>query len=179
MAPTKSSNPINLQYFTRYPKGLYVPGGRIELGIRKSSHEWVVFINADATPAYDQWLKEMLSAAVADDKLGIVFKCQAPRPDCWPVYAHDYKRCFGPDRESHQWGHFFSMVSCAVKKSTWEVYLIREDLQYAEDDEWSRRISAAGLNIVFAEKSVAIHSHNYTVKEARASLWRYAGIEPS
>ena len=152
--------------FHQIPKGTYVPGVVLNWGISKATSEWVLFLNADATPADNQWLSEMLKAALADDNVGIVFGRQAPRSDCWPVYAHDYKRCFGPNRESHQWGHFFSMVSCAVKKTTWKQYPIREDLQYAEDDEWSRRISAAGLNIVFAEKSVAIHSHNYTMRQA-------------
>ena len=152
--------------FHQIPPGTYIPGVVLNWGIRKASHEWVVFLNADATPANNQWLGEMLKAALADENLGIVFGRQAPREDCWPVYAHDYKRCFGPNRESHLWGHFFSMVSCAVQKGVWEQYPIREDLQYAEDDEWSRRIADAGLNIVFAEKSVAIHSHNYTAKQA-------------
>ena len=159
----KSFNPAK---FHQIPKGTYVPGVVLNWGIRNASHEWVVFLNADACPADRNWLKELLKVGVASDNLGAVFGRQIPREDCWGVHAHDYKRCFGPNRDSDQWDHFFSMVSCATTKSIWQKEPIREDLQYAEDDEWSRRMKAAGMEIAFAEKSVAIHSHNYTPPQA-------------
>ena len=154
------------QIFHQIPKGTYVPGVVLNWGIRNARNEWVVFLNADACPADEHWLDELLKVAVETENLGAVFGRQIPRDDCWGVHAHDYKRCFGPDRDSDKWDHFFSMVSCATRKSIWEAYPFREDLQYAEDDEWSRRMKAEGLEIAFAEKSVAIHSHNYTAKQA-------------
>ncbi|MEM6910625.1 MAG: glycosyltransferase family A protein [Verrucomicrobiota bacterium] len=152
--------------FHQIPKGTYVPGVVLNWGMRQARHEWVVFLNADATPANPQWLRELLQAGANCPQLGAVFGRQIPREDCWGVHAHDYQRCFGPERESHEWDHFFSMVSCATTRSIWQEHPIREDLQYAEDDEWSRRMKAAGREIVFAEKSIAIHSHNYTAPQA-------------
>ena len=58
------------------------------------------------------------------------------------------------------------MVSCVAYKPTWETIPIREDLQYAEDDEWTRRLKNAGYEILLAGDSIAIHSHNYTPAEA-------------
>jgi rhamnosyltransferase len=142
--------------------GTYVPGKVLNQGFRLASNEWVVFLNSDATPANDQWLKELLQAAVDTPKLGAAFSRQIPRDDCEAVFAHDYDRCFGPNRESDKWDHFFSMVSCVAQKSVWEKHPIREDLQYAEDDEWTRRMKDAGLATVLVVESVAIHSHNYT-----------------
>jgi rhamnosyltransferase len=142
--------------------GTYVPGKVLNQGFRLASNEWVVFLNSDATPANDQWLKELLQAAVDTPKLGAAFSRQIPRDDCEAVFAHDYDRCFGPNRESDKWDHFFSMVSCVAQKSVWEQHPIREDLQYAEDDEWTRRMKDAGLATVLVVESVAIHSHNYT-----------------
>jgi rhamnosyltransferase len=78
------------------------------------------------------------------------------------VFAHDYDRCFGPERESEKWDHFFSMVSCVAQKSVWAQHPLREDLQYAEDDEWTRRMKDAGYATVLVVESVVIHSHNYT-----------------
>ncbi len=40
------------------------------------------------------------------------------------------------------------------------------DLQYAEDDEWSRRLKDHGWGVAFADRSIAIHSHNYTLRQA-------------
>ncbi len=144
----------------------YIPGVVLNRGMRESQGEWVVFLNSDGEPANRQWLSELLAAAKSQPKVGTAFSRQLPRPDCQAVFAHDYDRCFGPNRESVHWEHFFSMVSCVVNRRAWEEQPFREDLQYAEDDEWSRRLQSNGWAIVFAEKSLAIHSHNYTLKQA-------------
>ena len=144
----------------------YIPGVVLNRGMRESQGEWVVFLNSDGEPANPQWLSELLAAAQSLPKVGTAFSRQIPRPDCQAVYAHDYDRCFGPNRESRHWEHFFSMVSCIVNRQAWEEQPFREDLQYAEDDEWSRRLKANGWGVVFAEQSLAIHSHNYTLKQA-------------
>ena len=144
----------------------YVPGVVLNCGMREARSEWVVFLNSDAEPANRHWLSELLDATRSEAHLGAAFSRQVPRPDCKAVYARDYDRCFGPQRESVHWDHFFSMVSCIVKRSAWEQHPFREDLQYAEDDEWSRRLKTHGWEIAFAPDSVAIHSHNYTLREA-------------
>lgn len=144
----------------------YVPGRVLNRGMREARGDWVVFLNSDAEPADRRWLAELLAVARSDPKLGTVFSRQIPRPDCQAVYAHDYDRCFGPERESKAWDHFFSMVSCAVYRPAWEAQPFREDLQYAEDDEWSRRLKAHGWGVAFADRSIAIHSHNYTLRQA-------------
>ncbi len=99
-------------------------------------------------------------------RAGAIFGRQVPRPDCQAVYAHDYDRCFGVPRESAHWEHFFSMASSAVRRRAWEEQPFREDLQYSEDDEWSRRLMRNGIEVVYAEKSVVTHSHNYTLPQA-------------
>ncbi|WPJ96810.1 glycosyltransferase [Coraliomargarita algicola] len=142
--------------------GTYVPGKVLNQGFRLAQNEWVVFLNSDATPDNAQWLKQLLQAAVNTPRLGAAFSRQIPRNDCQAVFAHDYDRCFGPHRESDQWEHFFSMVSCVARKSVWKEYPIREDLQYAEDDEWTRRMKDAGYETLLVVESVVMHSHNYT-----------------
>lgn len=144
----------------------YIPGVVLNRGMRETDSDWVVFLNSDAEPADRWWLAELLGAVDGGGKVGAAFSRQIPRTDCRAVFAHDYDRCFGPERESASWDHFFSMVSCIVNRSAWEEHPFREDLQYAEDDEWSRRLKAHGWDVVYAEKSLAIHSHNYTLKQS-------------
>jgi len=123
-------------------------------------------LNSDAEPADARWLREMLIAAYSTPGAGAAFGRQIPRPGCQAVYAHDYERCFGRERQAKKWDHFFSMASSAVSREAWEQNPFREDLHYSEDDEWSRRLIDKGFAIAYAEKSVAIHSHNYTLDQA-------------
>ncbi len=150
----------------RIPLGTYVPGPVLNQGARESSHDWIVYLNADATPVGTDWLTNLLEPCLDDPKFGAAFSRQVPRPDCQAVFAHDYDRCFGPNRESVDWDHFFSMVSCVTHRSVLDKVPIREDLQYAEDDEWTRRLIDNGYHVLYAIESVAMHSHNYTLGQS-------------
>jgi len=148
------------------PLGTYVPGVVLNRGAAEATHDWIVYLNADATPVGADWLTELLKTCLTGPSFGAAFSRQIPRPDCQAVFAHDYDRCFGPRRESQHWEHFFSMVSSATHRSVLEKHPFREDLQYAEDDEWTRRLAAAGLTIPYASGSVVMHSHNYTLRQS-------------
>ena len=49
----------------------------------------------------------------------------------------------------------------------WSKRGFREDLQYAEDDEYTRWCREQGYSVVYVPESVAMHSHNYAPDEAR------------
>jgi rhamnosyltransferase len=153
------------------PLGTYVPGVVLNQGAREATHDWIVYLNADATPVGKNWLTALIEPCLGDPKFGAGFSRQIPRPDCKAVFAHDYDRCFGPDRDSKNWDHFFSMVSSITHRSVLDQHPIREDLQYAEDDEWTRRLAAAGFSIPYAIDSVVMHSHNYTIKQSYKRLF--------
>jgi rhamnosyltransferase len=146
--------------------GEYVPGVVLNRGMREAKSDWVIFLNSDCGPLNNRWLSEMLAVAESSPRAGTIFGRQVPRPGCRAVYAHDYDRCFGDGRESKNWDHFFSMANSAVRRAAWEQHPFREDLQYSEDDEWSRRLVKNGWDVVYAERSVVMHSHNYTLREA-------------
>lgn len=152
--------------FIEIPLGTYVPGVVLNQGAREASHDWIVYLNADAAPVDGSWLRNLLEPCLEAENFGAGFSRQVARPDSKAVFAHDYDRCFGPHRVSKDWEHFFSMVSSVTHRSVLEKHPIREDLQYAEDDEWTRRLGKEGLRIVFAEKSVVTHSHNYTLRQS-------------
>src|SRR5262249_25332397 len=82
------------------------------------------------------------------------------------VYASDYERCFGPQCESAQWEHFFSMVSSGVRKDVWSIRGFNDQFQYSEDDEFTRWCRSRGYEIQYVPESVVMHSHNYTPVQA-------------
>lgn len=153
------------QHFVQITPAEYNPSRVMNHGMRLARSEFGIFLNADATPQGPDWLGPLV-AALQDPRVAACFGRQIPRPDCQAVFACDYDRCFGPQRESAHWDHFFSMVSSGLRKDVWARRGFREDLQYAEDDEYTRWCRAQGLAVVYVPGSVAMHSHNYTPAQA-------------
>lgn len=143
----------------------YNPSRVMNHGMRLARAEFGIFLNADATPQGRQWLPPLV-AALRDRQTAAVFGRQIPRPGCAAVYAHDYERCFGVERESAHWEHFFSMVSSGLRKDIWAKRGFLETLQYSEDDEYTRWCRAQGYRVVYCPESVVMHSHNYSPQQA-------------
>ena len=152
-------------HFVQIQSSEYNPSRVMNQGMRLAQSEYGIFLNADATPQDENWLRPLVEA-LRDPAVGAVFGRQVPRPDCRAVFANDYDRCFGPNRESASWEHFFSMVSSGVRKDAWAKRGFLESLQYAEDDEFSKWLIEQGYEVRYCPDSVAIHSHNYTAAQA-------------
>ena len=140
-------------------------------GMQLARSEFGIFLNADATPQGNNWLRPLVML-LQDPKTAAVFGRQIPRPDCQAVYAHDYERCFGANRESTTWDHFFSMVSSGLRKDIWSQRGFLEKMQYSEDDEYTRWCRAQGYRVVYVPESVVMHSHNYTPQQAYQAQFR-------
>lgn len=152
-------------HFVQITPAEYNPSRVMNHGMRLARSEFGIFLNADATPQGTGWLRPLVTA-LQNPRTAACFGRQIPRPDCQAVFACDYERCFGPERESASWDHFFSMVSSGLRKDVWSRRGFREDLQYAEDDEYTRWCRAEKYDVVYVPESVAMHSHNYTAQQA-------------
>ena len=152
-------------HFVKITPKEYNPSRVMNQGMKLAKSEFGIFINADATPQGRNWLRPLVNA-LQNPKTAACFGRQIPRPDCQAVFANDYDRCFGPNRESANWEHFFSMVSSGLRKDVWAKRGFREDLQYAEDDEYTRWCKAQGYAVAYVPESVAMHSHNYTPEQS-------------
>jgi len=152
-------------HFVQITPQEYNPSRVMNQGMRLASTDIAIFLNADATPQGPGWLRPLVTALL-DPQVAACFGRQIPRPDCQAVFACDYDRCFGPERESARWDHFFSMVSSGLRKDIWSERGFREDLQYAEDDEYTRWCKERGYDIRYVPDSVAMHSHNYTAEQS-------------
>jgi rhamnosyltransferase len=160
----------------------YNPSRVMNQGMQLARHDLGIFLNADATPVDDNWLRPLVQA-LREPRTAAAFSRQVPRPDCRAVFAHDYDRCFGPQRESVHWDHFFSMVGSGIRRDAWQQRGFLEAMQYSEDEEYTRWCRAAGYRIAYCENSVVMHSHNYTprqaFKRAFGEAWACAAMRSS
>jgi rhamnosyltransferase len=153
------------RHFRQIQPQEYNPSRVMNWGMEQARSEFGIFLNADATPQGPHWLRPLVQA-LQNSQTAAVFGRQIPRPGCRAVYAFDYDRCFGPERESVHWDHFFSMVSSGLRKDIWAKRGFLEKMQYSEDDEYTRWCRAQGYQIVYCPDSVVMHSHNYTPAQA-------------
>jgi rhamnosyltransferase len=153
------------RHFLQITPQEYNPSRVLNRGIQLARAEYVVCVNADATPQGRHWLRPMVEA-LFDPRTAAVFGRQIPRPDCQAVFARDYETCFGAQRESSGWDHFFSMASSGLRKDVWAKRGFLEALQYSEDDEYTRWCKEQGYTVGYCPASVVMHSHNYTTPQA-------------
>jgi len=153
------------RHFIQIEPHEYNPSRVMNCGMQMARADYGIFLNADATPQDSNWLRPLVTA-LFDPQTAAVFGQQIPRPDCRAVFACDYARCFGPNRESDRWDHFFSMVSSGLRKDIWAKRGLLETMQYSEDDEYTRWCQAQGYRVAYVPESVVMHSHNYTPAQA-------------
>jgi len=143
----------------------YNPSRVMNCGMALAQSDFGIFLNADATPQGPDWLRP-LAAPLLDPTVAASFGRQIPRPGCRAVYRLDYERCFGRNRDSAGWDHFFSMVSSGLRKDVWSKRGFLEKMNFSEDDEYTRWCRAQGYRIVYCPDSLVMHSHNYTPEQA-------------
>ena len=154
------------RHFVQIQPHEYNPSRVMNRAMRLARAEFAIFLNADATPRGTGWLRPLVTG-LFDPGTAAVFGRQVPRPDCQAVYAADYERCFGAQRESARWDHFFSMVSSGIRKDIWSHRGFLEQMEFSEDDEYTRWCRAHCYRIGYIPGSVVMHSHNYTPEQAR------------
>ncbi|MGD9819256.1 MAG: glycosyltransferase family 2 protein [Desulfomonilaceae bacterium] len=147
------------------PKGTYIPGRVLNLGMELSSGSHVVFLNSDCTPQNSSWLENLLAGFGTDENVAAVFGRQIPRPDCKPLFAKDTEDTYGDGSRQKYWRHCFSMASSAISRAVWEKDRFNEHIQYSEDVDWTWRARQKGYSIKYVPESIVTHSHNYTLKQ--------------
>lgn len=153
--------------FETIPRGAYVPGRVLNLGMRATGGPVVVFLNSDCTPVEPTWLRQLV-APFADPAVCATFGRQDPRPGCPPLEAKDIAETYGDGRRQARWRHCFSMASSAIRRSVWESLRFDETLGYSEDVDWSWRARQRGGVIRYVPESRVLHSHGYTLRQAYA-----------
>ena len=112
------------------PKGSYIPGRALNLGMELTQGEFVVFLNSDCTPQNKSWLGKLLAGFNGSTGVAAVFGRQIPRPDCYPIFVKDTEDTYGDGSRQKYWKHCFSMASSAISRSVWESMRFSEKLRY-------------------------------------------------
>lgn len=140
------------------------------LGAREANGEYLVFLNADAIPANNKWLDNLLGGFAGDEKIAAVYSRHLPKAGCHLYMVRDLETVLPPKRIirteiKHHKFMSFSTVSAAIRREIWEVIPFDDQILIAEDQDWAKKIMDGGLKIVYEPNSEVYHSHNYSLKE--------------
>lgn len=179
------SQDSTLEIAKRYPiKIVEIPaqefghGRTRNLGAQMANGGIVVFLNADATPRNEDWLRSLVANFKNDEKIVGAYSYTYPRPDCNPLdarsiltdsylfdenkkvkYIESFFKSNQMDAEEKRKLISFHTISCVINKNI----LLKNpfaDIPFGEDLEWSRRMLENGFKLIYEPKSEVIHSHN-------------------
>ncbi len=169
-------------------------------GVEKCHGEHVLLMSADALPTREDWLEKILRN-FEDPKVAGVYCRQMPYDNARALIKRRIESYFGPrterivkslknpkdyeqmsPQEKFEFCAFDDVCSC-LRKNVWETYKY-DEVDFAEDLTWSRKVLLAGYKIVYEPEAMVIHSHNKTfLKESRdmykchRQLYRIFGLQ--
>jgi rhamnosyltransferase len=153
----------------------FLHGAARNLAAREGRGDILVFTTQDAFAADERWLERLCAPLRAESDVAGVYGRQIPHDDASPPERFFLDFLYGPQArvqraadESELSLHttLFSNVNSAIRRSIWERFPFADDLFFAEDQDWSRRVLLAGYAIRYEPEAAVRHSHVYTVSGA-------------
>lgn len=160
------------------PRQEFSWGRALNRGIAAASGDIVLLLSADAYPAHDQWIQEML-APFEDSHVAAVYGRQIPRPDAPIDEIVRLKKAFPSESHLCNSDTSISSVPCsnacaAIPKKRWHSVRFDEHSGGAEESAWMRQIIESGFSVMYNHKAIVFHSHKDTIIRnacRRLELW--------
>jgi len=149
--------------FLAIKPGTYFPGKVLNQAIEKVQTELIVFINSDVV-LLDSLALSRLVQPLDDDRTAAAYGRQIIRPEADLWVRHDYERAFTTSEDQPEWMHYSLPIAC-MKKSVWKLQRFYTDAWGSEDTHWGVNIKEKGYKIAYVKDAIAMHSHNYTLKQ--------------
>ena len=175
-----------LDIVSRYPcrifhieKGAFTYGRALNLGCREARGSLVVLLSAHALPASKGWLAAMLDP-FSDSAIAGVMGRELPQPDCNPFDRRGLLRRYqsGPAKDLNLDGGIgFGAANGAIRRQVWRMFPFDEELPYAEDLDWARRVLDAGYRLRYEPQAAAFHSHNESLSKISHRSYNEAAAE--
>lgn len=153
----------------------FLHGATRNLAARQAKGEVLVFTSQDAYAENHDWLDCLTRPLRDDDEVAGVYGRQVPHDDASPPERFFLEFLYGPEprlqRASTEGdlsmrSTLFSNVNSAIRREVWEQFPFSDDLFFAEDQDWARRVLMAGYAIRYEPAAAVRHSHVYTVRNA-------------
>jgi len=149
--------------FIEIESGTYFPGKVLNRAISESKTELIVFVNSDVV-LLDSYTIARLIEPLKEADIAASYGRQIARPEADLWVRHDYERAFSITGEQPDWMHY-SLPIAAMKKCAWIKQKFYTLAWGSEDTYWGVEIKEKGFKIAYVKDAIAMHSHNYTLKQ--------------
>jgi glycosyltransferase involved in cell wall biosynthesis len=152
------------------------------LGAERTSADLILFLTQDAVPV-PGWLAAHREAFGLDPCVGAVYGPHLPRADTTPMIARELTEFFAgfapngrPVVQGADDPVFLSNVNASYARACWEQIRF-DDVPYAEDQAFARKLLAAGWTKVYHPGAAVEHAHDYgPVEFMRRYFDEYRGL---
>ena len=153
----------------------FLHGATRNRAAQEAKGDVLVFTSQDAYPADEHWLARLVASLDPDESLAGAYGRQIPHEDATPPERFFLDFLYGPEPrlqraaapvELSMRTTLFSNVNSAIRREVWAEFPFADDLFFAEDQDWARRVLLAGYGIRYEPAAAVRHSHTYTVTSA-------------
>jgi rhamnosyltransferase len=153
----------------------FLHGATRNIAAEQAKGEVLVFTSQDAYAADEHWLAQIAGAVRNDKNLAGVYGRQIPHAGASPPERFFLDFLYGPDPRIQRAAGpaelslkttLFSNVNSAIRRDVWEQFPFADDIFFAEDQDWARRVLLAGYTIAYEPRAAVRHSHSYTIAAA-------------
>ena len=142
----------------------FLPGKAINLGVRKSSGDYIVCISAHCLPTDQRWLEKLLESLNFTDKnkttnIVAAYGRQLPLKSTSELNKRDLFNTFGLDNRIQFKDFFFHNANSIIKKNYLEEFPFSNTLTNVEDRVWAKQVIDSGLQIGYSADATVYHFH--------------------
>lgn len=137
----------------------FLPGLALNMGIRKSSGEYIVCLSAHCVPKNTDWLTKLFDNFSDNPNLAGVYGRQLPVSFTDSIDKRDLLITFGRDKRLQVKDYFFHNANSILRRDVWNQFPFDEKVTNIEDRIWGKQVTENGYQIIYDPEPSVYHHH--------------------
>jgi len=137
----------------------YLPGKALNLGIKNSSGDYLIFLSAHCIPSNKEWLEKLIEAVDQDQNIAGAYGRQLPFYSTPPDDKRDLMLTFPLEAKIQELDHMFHNANSIIKRKFLHDTPIDETVTNIEDRVWAKQIIDKGYKIAYTPDACVHHHH--------------------
>ena len=148
----------------------YFPGNALNIGIEKTSADFIVLISSHCIPTNSRWLENLIKPLIEDELIAGAYGRQLPSKESKPNDLRDLYTIFGSESQLQIDDVFFHNANSVIRRSVWVEIQFSSNTTNIEDRIWAKEVLSRGYKIFYTAAAAVFHPHgvNHNGNKERA-----------